>query len=243
MRRLLPSTALACLAIAAPAAAQGTATATPNAAGKGALINMEFDASQPPVSGRIPKDTVLSIQKGYGFQPKAVAKRCNQQQADAGKCPSKSIIGMGALQADAFGSTFTVPLSFYLAKPQVKGDLAGFVSVAELNGRKMAAFGRVVTATSEPYGISVILPTAGADMAASLGATFKSFSATIGNSRVVKKYRKVKGKRKLVSKKRFDLIKNPAVCDPAVGTWAANAVFTFSDDSTAEVASPISCTP
>lgn len=244
MRRLLPATLLASMAIAATAAAQGTTTtATPNNAGKGTKIHTELDATQPPVSGRIPKETVLSIQKGYVFTPKAVAKRCSEAQANEDKCPAKSSVGTAQIQAVYMSYPVTIPVRLYLAKPTTPGDLAGLVAEATLLNQTTPGFGRIVASTSETYGISVILPTPGGDAAASFGATFKSFSADLGASRVVKTKVKRKGKKPKVKKTRYDLIKNPAVCDPAVGTWAANAVFTFADDTTAEVLSTIACAP
>lgn len=240
MRRLLPATVLACLAIAAPAAAQGTATATPNQAGEGTLLHTELDATQPPVNGRVPKETVLSIQKGYAFDAKAAKRRCTAERADADKCPPKSKVGTAEIQAVYNGYPIVIPVRLYLARPRQPGDLAGFVAIATLLGNHTATFGRIVAATSPTYGIAVILPTPGGDLSA-FPVTFKSFKADIGASRVVKRKIRRKHRKPRIKRTRHDLITNPTACD--AGTWASNAVFTFGDDSTAEVLAPIACAP
>jgi hypothetical protein len=231
------ATLCAFAALAAPAAAQGTATATPNTAGAGTKLHTSVDATQPPISGRIPTQTVLSIQSGYGFDAKAVAKLCTAGQASQDKCPSKSKIGTATVAADYQGTPITIPIQLYLSKPSVAGDLAGFQAIAQIFGPH-AVVGRIVKSTTMPYGISVVLPSPGGDAIASFGATFKSFSADFGVSRVIKKTTG-HGKHKHVKKTRHYLIRNPASC--GAGTWASNAVMTFSDGTTAEVDAPISC--
>jgi hypothetical protein len=229
------ATLCAFAALAAPAAAQGTATATPDRAGAGTRLHTSVDATQPPISGRIPTQTVLSIQSGYGFDPKAVAKLCTAGQASQDKCPTKSRIGTAAVAAEYQGTPITIPIGLYESKPSVAGDLAGFQAIAQVFGAH-AVTGRIVRSTTMPYGISVILPSPGGNAIASFGATFKSFTADFGTSRVIKK----RVSKHHVRKTRHYLIRNPSTCD--AGTWASNAVMTFSDGTTAEVDAPISCT-
>jgi hypothetical protein len=227
--RTLPATLLCFAAIAAPAAAQGTATATPNTVKTGTSLHIELDATQPPVSGRLPTQTVLSVEKGFKLDTKAVAKRCTKAQADEDACPARSRVGNATVVATYAGSDYTIPIRLYLAKPRQAGDLAGFAAVATIFGSDTAVMGRVVKATTDPYGMSVILPTPGGDLS-SFPISFKSFSADMGATRVVKKRK---------HRKRHWLIRTPSAC---TGTWASNAVFTFGDGSTAEVLAPIACT-
>ena len=231
-----PLATLICfLAVVAPAAAQATATATPNKVGKGTKLHIELDATQPPVSGRIPTSTTLSAQAGYRFNGKAVAARCTLEQAQQDACPVKSGIGTAVVTAEYGGMTFPVPLRLYLAKPQQAGDLAAFEAVATLLGSTYAAEGRIVRTTTAPFGLQVILPTPGG--LGSFPATFKAFKADVGVSRTVK-VKKGRGKKRRTVRVRHNLITNPKTC---TGTWASQAAFTFEDGSTATVDAPIAC--
>jgi hypothetical protein len=223
--RTLPATLLVFAAIAAPAAAQGTATATPNAVRTGTSLHVELDATQPPVSGRLPTQTVLTVQKGFVLDTKAVAKRCSKAQADADACPAKSKVGAAEVVAAYSGTDFTVPIRLFLAKPQQAGDLAGFAAVATIFGSEYAVMGRVVR--NPDGGLSVILPTPGGDLSSFV--TFKSFRSDMGATRVIKKRK---------HRKRHWLIRTPSTC---AGTWASSAAFTFSDGTTATVPAPIAC--
>jgi hypothetical protein len=228
MRTLL-ATLCAFGAIAAPAAAQATATATPNGTGKGARIHTTLDATQPPVSGRLPAQTVLSVQPGFTLDLEAVAKRCTAAQAGRDACPAKSKIGSAVVRADYQGTPITVPIALYLAKPAQAGDLAGFEAVAQLLGTHAVA-GRIVRSAT---GTSIILPTPGGNAISGFGATFESFTSDFGVSRVVRK--KVHHH---VRKRRHYLIRTPATCP---GSWSSNAAFTFGDGTTAQIDAPIAC--
>ncbi|MEA2124090.1 MAG: hypothetical protein QOI80_872 [Solirubrobacteraceae bacterium] len=225
-------------AIAAPAAAQATATADPNTVSAGTQLHQELDATGEPVNGRVPTQTVLSIEKGFALDTKAVAKRCKETQAQQDKCPAKSAIGTAEIRAAYTGYDIVVPVRLFLAKPQQPGDLAGFAAVATVVGSTRATMGRIVTAEADPYGISVILPSPAGDLSG-FPITFKSFKSDLGASRVVKKRVGRKG-HKHIKRTRHFLIRTPPTC--TTGTWASNAVFTFSDGSTAELLAPIACT-
>ena len=224
-------------AITATASAQATATATPNQAGKGTKLHTELDASQPPVSGRIPKETVLSIQSGYRFDGRAVAKRCTAGQADQDKCPAKSAVGTATINATYNAFPVSVPVRLYLAAPQQTGDVAGFFAVAKILDSTYAAPGRLVRTTEAPFGLSVILPTPGGDGVSMVqGIQFQSFESDIGATRTI-----TKGKKKHKRKVTYSLVTNPPTCD--MGSWASRVVFTFGDGSTAALDAPIACTP
>ncbi|MGI8624525.1 MAG: hypothetical protein ACR2NB_13830 [Solirubrobacteraceae bacterium] len=225
------ATLLAFGLIAAPAAAQATATATPNQAGKGAKVHLDLDGTRPPVSGRVPTATTLSIQAGYRFDAKAVANRCTPDQAKSDACPAGSRAGTATVVATYAGMTFTVPLRLFLVKPQRPGDLAGVAAVATVLGAPQSAVGRVVRTTAAPFGLQVLLPTP-SDLS-SYPVTLRSFKADVGAHRTV-----TVGRRKRRHKVRHDLITNPKTCS---GTWAAQAAFTFSDGSTGTLDAPIAC--
>jgi hypothetical protein len=233
MRTLL-GTLAAFAAIAAPAGAQGTATATPNTTSTPTVLHTELDASQPPVSGRFPERTVLSLQQGFRLDLKAVARRCPRAQAQSDAqgegCPARSRIGSALVVAQAFGSEYRVPIELYLAKRR-RGEVAGVVVVATVNGTRQAAMGRIVRAETAPYGLSVIVPSPGGNLS-SFGVTLKSFSADVGGN--------AKGRplSRRVKRRRHHFLRTPKTC---AGAWASNAAFTFDDGSTATVETPIPC--
>ena len=226
--RLALLTLLLLAVTAAPAAAQATTTATPDRAGKGTRLHTELDATEPPLSGRIPEETVLSVQPGFRFDGRAVAKRCTAEQGREDACPARSGFGSAVVVATYGGSDYTVPIDLYLARPFQAGDVAGFVAVAKALGSTYSATGRITRPAAG--GLSVVLTSPVPD-AASFGVTVKSITADVGASRKVRK-----GKRRI----RRHLLTNPRTCD---GTWDASAAFTFSDGSTATLETPIACTP
>lgn len=231
--RIPLATLVAFLLAAAPAAAQATATATPNQAGKGAKLHLDLDATQPPVSGRLPTSTTLSIQAGTRFDVKAVAKRCTAMQAEEDACPAKSRIGVALVTAMVYGQSYPVSLRLYLAKPQTAGDLAGVAAVATVLGSPRVAVGRVVKTAVAPFGLQVVLPTPSG--LSGLPVAFEHLTADIGASRRITVGR---GKRK--RKVRHNLITNPKTC-PA--PWASRAEFSFADGATALLDAPIACVP
>lgn len=233
--RIPLATLVAFLLVAAPASAQATATATPNKAGKGTRLHLELDAAQPPVSGRLPTSTTLSIQAGTGFDAKAVARRCTAQQAEDDKCPKTSRVGAALVTAKFGGDAYPVPLRLFLAKPLQAGDLAGVAAVATVLGSPYAATGRIVRTTVAPFGLQVVLPTPG--QLTGLPVTFERFTADIGTSRIVRGPRRKNKPRKKV---RHHLITNPKAC---TAPWASRAEFAFADGSTAALDAPIACVP
>ncbi len=235
--RIPLATLLALLLSAAPASAQATATATPDTAGKGARIHIELDASQPPVSGRLPTSTTLSVQAGFRFDGKAVAKRCTPAQAQGDTCPARSKAGTATATAAFAGTAYPVDLRLYLAKPQQPGDLAGVAAVATVLGAPRSALGRLVRTTAAPFGLQVILPTPGE--LAGFPLTLTHFSADIGARRTVKLTRG-RGSRRRTRRVRHFLLSNPRIC---AGTWAAAADLAFADATTATLDAPIACSP
>lgn len=224
----LAALTLTALAFGAPSAgAQVTVTATPDQAGKAARLHVDADATQPPLSGRVPRETVLTVDRGYTFDGRAVPARCTAEQGAEDACPARSRIGSALVIATYGGTDFPVPVDLYLARPFEAGDVAGLVGVAKVLGSTYSATGRLVRRDGA---LTVSLSTPGPDPAA-FGATIKSLTADVGVTRKVRR-----GKRKV----KRSLLTNPRTC---TGEWAASAAFTFSDGSTAAIDAPIACTP
>ena len=229
-------TLLALAAVAAPALGRSTVTATPNTTRSPTVLHMEFDGAEPPVAGRFPERTVLSLQTGFRLDPKAVARRCPREQVEGDAqgegCPAKSAIGSGVILIHYLGTDRTLPLRFYLAKPQRRGDVAGVVVVGTAHGGvRQAAMGRIVRATTHPYGLSVIVPSPVSDLSGS-PVEFRGLSAKLGTN--------AKGRplSRRVKRRRHHFLRTPKTC---TGAWASSAAFSFYDGSAATVDAPISC--
>jgi hypothetical protein len=76
----------------------------------------------------------LAFDKGFAFDPAAVAGVCSDDAANNDTCPANSIVGTGVLDllAEGFafganGQQFTAQLTFYRANPRQQGDPMGIV--------------------------------------------------------------------------------------------------------------------
>jgi hypothetical protein len=151
--------ALCACAAAGPAAAStapaGTAKLDPATAGAGA--HLLIDAQGPQGGGfhkqEIPTSLSIALNKGFAFDPAAVAGVCTDDQAANDQCPANSIVGTGLLdvlgEGFAFGlngQQFTAQLTFYRANPRQAGDPMGVVfAFKELSsGYHGTSIGRVM---------------------------------------------------------------------------------------------------
>jgi hypothetical protein len=160
MRRLLVSVVVLTGAVTAPAwasqAPDGTAKLDPATAGAGS--HLLIDAQGPAGGGfhrrEIPTGLTIALNKGFGYEPGAVAGICSDDDANNDRCPPNAIVGTGALdvlaEGYAFGPDgqhFTAQLTFYRANPRDPADPMGIVfSFRETSsGFHGASIGRVMT--------------------------------------------------------------------------------------------------
>src|SRR4051812_19024012 len=97
MRTLFLVTVAATLGIAAPAGAQAISTASPATPGQPTRLHVDIDASQPPVSLRVPSSLAVTAPPGFTLDMRAASKRCTRLQASLNECPRGSRIGSGTL--------------------------------------------------------------------------------------------------------------------------------------------------
>jgi hypothetical protein len=144
--------ALCACVIAGPAAAATTANLAPATAGAGS--HLLLDAQGGFHRQEIPGGMAISFNKGFAFDPAAVAGVCSDDAANSDACPPNSIVGTGVLdllaEGFAFGPTgqqFTAQLTFYRASPRQQGDPMGIVfSFKETSsGYHGASIGRVTS--------------------------------------------------------------------------------------------------
>jgi hypothetical protein len=135
VRRLIPIPALLALALAPAAAAQVTAQLNPNTAGAGSHLILDgkgTDAGLRPQT--IPSGLAIGFDKGFAFDPTAVAGVCSDDAAAKFTCPANSIVATGSIDLlgegfafGAHGTAFTAQLTFYRATPRQPGDPMGVV--------------------------------------------------------------------------------------------------------------------
>jgi len=169
MRRLVICILVLCGATAAPAAAStsaapaGTAKLDPGTAGAGAHLLLDAQGSAGGGFHRqeIPNGLAIGLQKGFAFDPNAVAGICSDDAANNDQCPPNAIIGTGSLdvfaEGYAFGpngQNFTAQLTFYRANPRQSGDPMGVVfSFKETSsGYHGASIGRLRPVDDGPLG-------------------------------------------------------------------------------------------
>jgi hypothetical protein len=118
--------------MASPAAGSTTAGLAPPTAGAGS--HLLIDAQGGFHKQEIPGGLAIGFNKGFAFDPAAVAGVCADDAATNDTCPANSIVGTGVLDllAEGFafgpnGQQFTAQLTFYRANPRQQGDPMGIV--------------------------------------------------------------------------------------------------------------------
>lgn len=171
-RSPLAVSALLALGLLAPAgAAAGAAAApadvaitlSPDRAGAGTTLSATIRGGDE-LQGRQASGFVLSAQRGFAFDPRAVSRRCSAGQAADDTCPAAARIGSGRAVIVARNvllpggqQTFTAALTAYLGGPERSGDLGSVrVGFSEpQTGTRGSASGRIVPVAEGPYGLEL----------------------------------------------------------------------------------------
>jgi hypothetical protein len=243
-RSILPFLAVTLALIAvAPAHAQTGSSTTPNTAGKAGVLRFRLDATQPPVNGLIPR-TLLLQAPGFSYDARAVVGRCTKQLAILNECPPNSRIGDGGLVIHVVtpeGERDATPtLDLYLEKGSNKRILAlAFVAGYRVVPGTIDTSGGGVTVRFDPLPAPPAFP--------GVSYALRGINVRVGAHRTVRRYRTVtirrNGKvvrrvRRLVSRKRYDLLRNPATC---AGSWPSSMLLGFPDNSQLTVPVPTPC--
>jgi len=216
-------------------------TLTPNAADRGTVVDVVVDGAklgEAAGGAQAPTGARLVTQRGFRFDPGAVAERCIDAQA----CPAASKVGSGTATATVtiFGASRPVAadITAFLAAPATSGDLAGVVvdvRVPEF-GQRFAATGRVL-GTGGGVELRFDDVAGGGQVPAGVQFRLDRLALQVGAKRTVtvtrtrtKKVRRggrtVKRKVRTRVKVRRDLLRTPKTCD---GTWTARGVVTSAD--------------
>ena len=246
MRSTLVLSVAALLAAAAPAEAQFTATATPDRAGKAATVSFNLGALEAPVNGRIPRSMTISAAGGFAINPKAIPKRCTQEEAtlQPPDCPADSKIGTGSIAVivtipGKAPRPATFPITIYRAPAN------GVYALMFIEGYKA-----VPATISTSGGLSLAfnpLPTV-STFGGLFTVTVQSISVSLGGSIVVATRKRVRGtghgkhKRKahfVTKRTRYNILSNPSHCG---GNWPATFTLGFPDGSSTTLNAAIACT-
>jgi hypothetical protein len=144
------SSLLLAVARAAPSAPAGAVRLEPNVAGRGTTLKVDVDPAAADAPDANPHEVAVLFQRGFRFDPRAVARPCTQDEAAQNACPAASRVGTGTADGDyTFGTTsgtFTAGIDVYLASSVHPGDVAGLVvSIHEpRSGFEASASGRVI---------------------------------------------------------------------------------------------------
>jgi hypothetical protein len=233
------------LLAAAPAAAQHSAVANPDLARAGTHLTVSLDGTQPEIGGRVPRGLILSSQRGYRFDGKAVKGRCEREQAQSSACPDDSRIGTGFADVTAssplFGSfDVRAEINTYLAPREKKTELAGVIATLTVLGTQTVARGYVDSPRTGAYGLRVVFDQLPETPAQGFTVTLKRFETSFGAERTIVRRKKVHGKKRRVKEKHV-MLRNPKAC--ARASWLGRAILRFEDGSIVTIDSPIACRP
>jgi hypothetical protein len=231
---------------AAPAlgAATGTVTVTPNVAGKPSHVSFDIKPD-----GGNPKTLIIRATRGFKFEPRAVAKRCDPAHAKANKCPAKSKMGDGTTDVTVHqnagvlaDSHLTVAFQIFVAPPVKAGDVSGVVVHYKEPQTKQegSITGRVYKGAPAPFDLIIRFDKVDETVKAPQGFSVRvdRLQASFGAKRTVKKTVHKNGKTK-TKKVRYDLVTNAKTCN---GSWPyeIEQVFANSNPTTSGSAP---CTP
>lgn len=162
---VLAFAALASAAFASPAA-DGTAFVVPTTAGAASHLHIDAKGTDGGLTPKeIPLAMGISFDRGFAFDPAAVAGTCSSDQAKNYACPADSVIANGSfigvvtgLGFGPNGQPFNAAISLYKAAPQQSGDPMGVVFTYKeaSSGFQGEGLGRLMTLPSDsPYGTAL----------------------------------------------------------------------------------------
>lgn len=258
MRKTIVVTTVLVLACATAARAQSptiAASVTPSTPSAPSALHVAVDGAVPELAGAVPQSLVLSLQRGFRIDLKAVRERCGDRDLATGDCPAASRIGRGTASARASGllnADIPARIAVFLADRVHASDVAGVVLRIDVAGRSRATRARLLAVDAGPFGyelrvtgIAASIPTLPGvvfslrSLALDVGAHRTATRTVVRRVRVTRDGRRVTVRRKVRRRVRHDLLRNPRTC---AGAWAARVVVRVAgSDRARDVTMP--CTP
>jgi hypothetical protein len=190
----------------------GSIRALPATAGAPSSLRVSASFDQP--AGAELQDYNVDIARGFIVDPRAAAERCTPRQARSTSCPASSRIGGGTGQVSVGSTSHTrvsVPITFYLMRPQRPGDIAGLVLAVRQGGIGFALLGRLVHVRHGIYGLELRFANTARELPAGIQVQLRRVHVGFGTQRTV---RLGHGK---ATKVTYHLLKNPSSCP--CGGW------------------------
>ncbi len=185
----------------------GSFRALPETAGAPSTVRVNASFDQP--AGAELHGYNVYIARGFIFDSRAAARRCTPRQARSASCPASSRIGGGSGQV-LVGSTsrtrVSVPIAFYLMRPQRPGDIAGLVLAVRQAGIGFALLGRLVHVRHGIYGLELRFANTARELPAGIPVQLRHVHVGFGTQRTV---RLDHGK---AARTTYHLLKNPRSC-------------------------------
>jgi hypothetical protein len=243
MRRItITTTAALILVLAASARAQDSTISgglTPNTPSAGSRVHVQVSGTAPELAGALPDSISLGVQRGFAFDPRAVAVTCTGPALSSGACPPASRIGTGQAVVHASGlinQDIPATLDIFLADPVQAGDVASAVVLVSGAGLSRAVRTRLLAPATGPVGYELRLEGIAAAVPAVPGVTFglQSLSLDLGarrkvtktttkHVRVTRNGKRVTVRRKVKKRVTYDLLRNPKTC---TGAWGVRLTVT-----------------
>jgi hypothetical protein len=200
-------------------------------------VFLDFDPGALGSSTTAPSSIVLAILRGFKIDVKSRGARCSDAAAQSFQCPAASRIGSGhaIVNARSFflpaaGTDLTVSIAAFLARPAARGHLASVVLLVNepITRVRRVLRGRLVRLPSGPFGHELSIDVSGiAGTPAGVTLTVRRFQMRVGARRTVRQVKIVRKRvrtrtgtrlqrKRVVRRRRYNLITNPRAC---AGTW------------------------
>jgi hypothetical protein len=183
----------------------GSIKALPRIAGAPSRLVVSASFAQP--AGAELRDYNVDIARGFMFDSRAAAGRCTPRQARGTGCPASSRIGGGMGQVSVQSAQFSVPITFYIMRPQRAGDIAGLVLAARQGAVGFALLGRLVRVRHGIYGLELRFANTARELPSGVQVQLRHVHVSFGTQRVIRL-----GHGATTRRVTYQLLKNPTRC-------------------------------
>lgn len=190
----------------------GSVRITPKTVGSPATLRWTASFGQPTAAEL--QAYSVDIARGYRFDPRAVRGRCSLARARAGTCPRDSEMGSGqgrvtVVTGPSGKQDFALGISFFIMRPQRRGDIAGLVLAAHEGtpGITFDLIGRLVRLRHGPYGLELRFADTAAELPTGITVQLHQVNVHFGTHRTVTRGHGASRRRVA-----YTLLRNPMSC-------------------------------
>jgi hypothetical protein len=178
----------------------------------GAPSRLVVSASFAQPAGAELQDYNVYFARGFTFDPRAAAQRCTPRQAKSASCPATSKIGEGTGQVSVHRAApalapFSIPITFYIMRPQRAGDIGGLVLAVRRGAIRFALLGRLVHVRHGIYGLELRFANTARELPSGVQVQLDHVRVSFGSQRTVRLRRGA-----TMRHVTYHLLRNPALC-------------------------------